>query len=563
MIGATRCFGRTTMIFTVMLLSILFLSSSDAYSQRLFPYQFTLDSRSADTLFTPDATSARHRYRVTAWGTYSMWEDTINSSVDPLWIYSFPDEEWAKPEWRLFSEGYPIYVGDSRLFDSHGLRVNDAPFPSMPLNMTDHRYSMIIRGNGLPVSTSIVDWNFRDFVIRDAHDNNSGFLHVLVEELPLTEMSICAIDSSRFPAIRVSLKVLRDSVQIDDIAQRLTIREGGIDVPIDSVDCAERTRPVSIAMVFDRSGSMTEPWGGSDRMEETKRAGRSFVDRLSDIDEAAIYSFSDDVTLDQSWTSNRTLLRNAINRLDPEGYTAMNDGVDRALTDIENRPSIFKKGVVVLSDGADNISRITAISEVIAHANRIDVPVFAIGLLLDDDDSLRALAAQTGGAYFSVSDASAIDSVFGRIAELLFEKGCCNVWYTSPNTARDGTMRMVETDVTFVDDTVVTNVDGYQAPSSSTGVELDQMNNAELTILFDLIGSPATLSLTTSAARQLSGHVRVVDLLGREVLAPQPVRIAPGRAMQMIPLGELATGSYLIRFESDGIVRQQVVMIRR
>src|SRR3954463_1338293 len=88
--------------------SLLLLATATGQAQRRFPYQFDLDSRSLDTLHTPDATDARHRYRITAWGTYSMWEDTVNSSVDATWIYSFPAEEWAKPEWRVFGEGYPI-----------------------------------------------------------------------------------------------------------------------------------------------------------------------------------------------------------------------------------------------------------------------------------------------------------------------------------------------------------------------------------------------------------------------------------------------------------------------
>src|SRR5688500_5458608 len=97
--------------FLLSLAILLILSGISLQAQTRFPFTYRLDSRIGDTVATPIPTSPLHRYRITAWGTYSMWEDTVNSSVDPMWIYSFPDEEWAKPEWRIFTEGYPIYVG--------------------------------------------------------------------------------------------------------------------------------------------------------------------------------------------------------------------------------------------------------------------------------------------------------------------------------------------------------------------------------------------------------------------------------------------------------------------
>ncbi|MCB0711659.1 MAG: VWA domain-containing protein [Ignavibacteriae bacterium] len=518
-------------------------------AQRRFPHLFTLDSRSPDTLATPDPTSSRHRYRVTAWGTYSMWEDTINSSVDPIWIYSFPDEEWAKPEWRIF-DGYPIYVGDPKMFDSHGLRVNNQPFPEQPLNSVDHKYSMIIQGDGNPLTTAIVDWNFRGLVKRDAHDNNSGFLYVLVEELPLTEIEICAIDSSQFPVVRVSMRVMQDSVQVDNFSDKLQLYENGLPVTIDSVDCSERIRPVSVAMVFDRSGSMDEVWGLSTRIEEVKTAGRKFVDRLTDADEAAIYSFSNWPTLDQTWTNNRTAMRQAIDRLQPEGYTAMNDAVDRALTDIANRPVSYKKAVVVLSDGEDNISSIEKIGDVIAHAKQIGVPVFAIGLLLDKDDSLQALARETGGAYFSVRDASAIDSVFNSIAERLFEKGCCNVWYRSPRPTKDGTWRLVETTLRLESETVSAPDDGYRAPTSTSGVN-DRTDNGSLNV--SIVPNPAAEGTTVIVTLPLSttANVQVVNILGETLLTIPGVHLQPGSNQIDIPLTQFVAGRYFLVIEGE------------
>ena len=554
----TLCYQRPR--FAVLGLLLLLFAIPDLTAQRRFPHLFTLDARSADTVASPDPTSSRHRYRVTAWGTYSMWEDTVNSSVDPVWIYSFPDEEWAKPEWRIF-DGYPIYVGDARMFDSHGLRVNNKPFPKLPFDSINHRYSTIIQGDGNRVTTSIVDWNLRNFVKRDAHGNNSGTLYVLVEELPLTEIEICAIDSSQFPAIRVSMRVLRDSIQIDDLADKLALRENGLSVKIDSIDCSERLRPVSVGMVFDRSGSMDEPWGGSNRMEEVKKAGRSFVNRLTDADEAAIYSFATWPTLDQPWTNNRSAMRQAIDGLRAEGYTAMNDAVDRALRDIEKRPDSYKKAIVVLSDGEDNISGIEKISDVIAHANSIGVPVFAIGLLLDDDDSLRLLARETGGAYFSVRDASAIDSVFNSIAEQLFEKGCCNVWYTSPRPTKDGTWRQVETSVTFESDTAVAFDNGYRAPSGISGV--DDRPESEITVNILPNAAVGSATIIMDVPRSVTIDLQVVNVLGEVVMSIGSHRLEAGTNRVDLPVHTMMTGRYFVRLKGEGVLYRGVLDVIR
>ena len=523
----------------------------EARAQRQFPYTFHLDSRSADTLQSPSPTSARHRYRITAWGTYSMWEDTVNSSVDPVWIYSFPKEEWDKPEWRLFPEGYPIYVGDDRMYDSHGLRINGRPFPKLEFNAATNRYSTVIQGNGRPVTAAIVDWNFKNLVKRDAHDNNSGMLTVLVEELPITELELCAIDSSRFPVIRVSAKVLRDSIRYEAIADKLLLTENGVPVRIDSVNCADRTMPVSVAMVFDRSGSMRDAFGNSTRLVETKSAGKKFVDKLTPIDEAAIYSFSDGTTLDQNWTSSRTSLRSAIDRLNANGYTAMNDAIIRAIDDIEARPAEFRKAVVVLSDGEDNRSAVRDIGAVIRRAQQAEVPVFAIGLLLDTEDSLRLLTAQTGGRYFGVRDAAAMDSVFAGIGELVFEKGCCSMYYVSPDTRRNGSFRMVSAAVGFPDDTLLVRDGGYRAPgvSSVPGGESE-----EGTAIVSVAPNPVSGSSVVQYRLGRGGDVvlTLLDLQGGVVETLLSGNLSAGEHRVSVETAGLGSGRYFLRLASSG-----------
>lgn len=539
---------RFTILCLLLLAGLVLPSSGMLQAQRRFPHQFLLDSRSADTLRSPDTTSPKHRYRVTAWGTYSMWEDTVNSSVDPAWIYSFPPEEWAKPEWRFFPEGYPIYVGDERMFGSHGLRINGLPLPKSPL-VAEHRYSTIIKGDGRPVAVTIVDRNFRDGAWRDAHENNSGWLHVLVEELPLTEMEICGIDSSGFPEIRVAVKVSRNSVAVEDFGDDLILSENGQRVKIDRIDCSDRGDAVSVAMVFDRSGSMREPFGGSTRMTYTRSAGKKFVEKLAPADEAAIYSFSLTTTRDQTWTSDKTLLNRAIERLEPDGWTAMNDAVLQAIDEISRRPASRRKAIVLLSDGEDNRSEERSIRAVIDRARSAGVPVFAIGLLLESDDSLRMLAAQTGGSYFSVRDPVAMDSVFVSIADIIFAKGCCSIYYTSPDTRRNGGYRQV-TPMLYTDyDTIPGVPIGYHAPGTS-GVE-EKGGAAAGSAILSLSPNPMHGDGALRFNLQRGTHVviDVLDVQGRVVKTVFDGPLEAGEHGLPLVTGELAAGRYFLRLK--------------
>jgi len=477
-----------------------------------------------------------------------MWEDTVNSSVDPVWIYSFPAEEWAKPEWRIF-DSYPIYVGDPRLLDAHGFRINGKPFPALPLSSV-HRYSTIVQGDGRPISAMIVDWNFKDLMKRDAHENNSGWISFMVEELPRTEWEICAIDSSAFPTIRLSVKVKRDSVRVEDFQDHLGLRENGLPVEVRSVDCSERTGSVSVAMVFDRSGSMDIPFGTGTRMDYTRTAGRSFVEHITTEDEAAIYSFSLTTTLDQSWTNDRTLLSGAIDRLVPDGWTAMNDAVIRAIDDIATRPEGRRKAIVVLSDGEDNRSQVREISRVVDRARQVGVPIFAVGLLLDADDSLRLLARETGGRYFSVREPAAMDSVFMAIAELVFEKGCCSVYYTSPDARRNGSWRSVIPTFYYDGDSVDGSPTGYHAPSAQSAVP-DAHGAATIegvvpNPLRDVGSLRFTLDRTTTMT------IDVIDVAGRRVMDLFTGSAEAGVHEVALNAHGMAPGRYFLRISVPG-----------
>jgi len=136
---------------------------------------------------------------------------------------------------------------------------------------------------------------------------------------------------------------------------------------------AERV-PVSLGIALDTSGSMA----GEKIREAQSALNRFLYDLLDQQDEIFLYRFSNEPTLLQGWTSDRQLLARALERVTPNGGTAMYDAVVDAvplLTSGRNR----KKALLLLSDGRDTSSR-ASVSEVHQAIRQSEALVYAIGI---------------------------------------------------------------------------------------------------------------------------------------------------------------------------------------
>jgi uncharacterized protein YegL len=111
------------------------------------------------------------------------------------------------------------------------------------------------------------------------------------------------------------------------------------------------------------------------------------------------------------------MLSAALDELTEQGGTplfeSIRDGltlVDPATTDHDGEPAL-----VVLTDGQASDSHL--VESAIADAQRMTVPVFAIGLgqSLDYSDLTR-LTSETGGVFVEASDAMALERAFAGIS---------------------------------------------------------------------------------------------------------------------------------------------------
>jgi VWFA-related protein len=221
-------------------------------------------------------------------------------------------------------------------------------------------------------------------------------------------------------------------VREDEIPQRL-IRVG-----------AER-EPVSLGIVLDASGSMQ-----GERMSAARAAiHRLLFERSDPRDELFFVEFGFNARLTQAWTSDRQLLRGALQDVQPTGDTALYDAVALAVPAAQEGRH-RKKVLLVISDGRDTHS-VLSIQELRDVIVASDVLVYALGIETmaasrdgADPKRLRQMTDATGGRTEMVQRPEQLTAAVDRIAEELGRQYQLAYERTGP---RDGRRHAIQVDV--------------------------------------------------------------------------------------------------------------------
>jgi len=317
--------------------------------------------------------------------------------------------------------------------------------------------------------------------LRPGYSDNSGALSITIEE---TVVQFCEEPKPIYDkdsvliALDISLGVfVEDSNSVSgktnvlsestDLAVFHKVRSyrDSTGVSIDSsfflcpegITCAKQNdKGVALAMVLDRSGSMLDfisPVDSRIRITEAKDASTQFVDRLGDKDEAMIISFADESRVDQIWTKDKNILKNAINSLVPTGFTAMNEAVIRAIDSIRKHPNP-NRAIILLSDGGNNRwPEFNAVVNKIKEDTINPLPIYSIALGLNKNDpldlaglnDLKELARLTRGKTFEVYSSESLDSVYKQLTREVINDRCCVLRVpVPPCNGPDDTLRTIK-----------------------------------------------------------------------------------------------------------------------
>ncbi|HZP62148.1 MAG TPA: VWA domain-containing protein [Terriglobales bacterium] len=181
------------------------------------------------------------------------------------------------------------------------------------------------------------------------------------------------------------------------------------------VSFAREDVPVAMGIVIDNSGSMRE------KRDKVNKAAINLVRSSNPQDQVFVVNFNDEYYLDQPFTGNVNLLKEALEKVEARGGTALYDALVASADYLKKNARLQKKVLFVVTDGADNASRET-LEEAVRRLQEENGPsVYAIGLLGEEKErrarrALETLAQRTGGIAFLPKTVDEVDEISRTVA---------------------------------------------------------------------------------------------------------------------------------------------------
>jgi Ca-activated chloride channel family protein len=230
--------------------------------------------------------------------------------------------------------------------------------------------------------------------------------------------------------------------------------------------------PVSMGLVIDNSGSMR------DKRPRVNAAALTLVEASNPQDEAFVVNFNDDfyLDLDKDFSSSVPELKEALERIDSRGSTALYDAVIGSLDHVK-KGAKDKKVLLVVTDGEDNTSH-NSLEKTIKEIQKTDTVIYTIGLLSEESKknakrarrALEEIAKASGGLAFFPENVTDVKDICENVAHDI--RNQYTLAYYPSNTKRDGTFRTVQVDIIPPrgrGKLVARTRNGYYAPGGPAG----------------------------------------------------------------------------------------------
>ncbi|MGA3294240.1 MAG: VWA domain-containing protein [Candidatus Acidiferrales bacterium] len=198
--------------------------------------------------------------------------------------------------------------------------------------------------------------------------------------------------------------------------ENFRVFEDGVEQEI--VQFSSEDVPVSIGVIFDMSGSM------SDKIDKSRLAAVQFFRTANPQDEFFLVNFNDRAQLVSPFTASVDDLQDRLMYVGAHGLTALYDGVYLGLSQMRGAHNA-KKALLIISDGGDNHSRYSE-TEIRKFVREADVQIYAIGLFEPDGGPtpeerggpslLEDLTQMTGGRVFTVGNLSELPDIATKIS---------------------------------------------------------------------------------------------------------------------------------------------------
>jgi len=202
-------------------------------------------------------------------------------------------------------------------------------------------------------------------------------------------------------------------------------------------------QPVSLGLLIDNSGSMR------DKRTAINNAALNLMRESNRQDTAFVVNFNDRAYLDQGFTTDLVALNRGLSHFDSKGTTALYDAVAASADELSKHSKFPKQVLLIVSDGADNASRLTE-QKTIQRVQDLGGPVvYSIGLLYDADqreyqrahEALQSLSDNTGGISYFPASLEEVNSIASDVARDI--RNQYTIGYHSTKSASLGGFRVV------------------------------------------------------------------------------------------------------------------------
>jgi len=199
--------------------------------------------------------------------------------------------------------------------------------------------------------------------------------------------------------------------------------------------------PVAMGIVIDNSGSMRE------KRAKVNQAALNLVRSSNPQDEVFVVNFNDEYYLDQDFTNDLLKLKEALEKIDAKGGTALYEAVVASAEHLKRNARLERKVLFVVTDGEDNASR-ESLEQAVKQLQEENGPsVYAIGILGDEEHPRRAkraletIAQRTGGLAFFPRTLDEVDEISRQVAHDI--RNQYTIGYKPTNPRSSGGFRQI------------------------------------------------------------------------------------------------------------------------
>ena len=178
-------------------------------------------------------------------------------------------------------------------------------------------------------------------------------------------------------------------------------------------------RPMNIAVVLDRSGSMAD----DKKIAYAKQAVLSLIDRLSSSDYLSIVIYDDQIEtlLPTQRVTDKSRIKHLVQEVYPHGSTNLGGGMQEGFRQAERIPTKsgreYVNRVILLSDGLANqgITDPHELNRIASRYRSKSISLTTMGVGLDYNENLMlGLAEAGGGNYYFIESPRQIASIFEK-----------------------------------------------------------------------------------------------------------------------------------------------------